>query len=524
MDSEKFFDNFETIANAPGGIARLRELILDLALHGKLVPQIFDEESIVIKTADGAFEIPNSWNWVKVDSVTDFINGFAFKSEEYHHDGIGIVRMSDLKLGQIAVHGMKRVPDKYLAILDENLRVSPGDLVIGMSGSIGKPCFNLTDEVFLLNQRVGKFVPHSVNKSYLAIVLQTLENSFLEMSAGSGIKNLSTKQIKDAVLPLPPVLEQERIVSKVNELLTLCDELETAQDQRNSIRTATRKSAIDLVSTATTSEELNTAWKRISSNWTTIAETPETVDSLKMVILDLAVRGRLVLHENSDDSAIELVNKSISGGKNKSVSEQLTPSKSLFEIPDHWVWASVASMCDTQTGTTPKVLGEDESDSERIQYVTAADMINFRAVENNFVPLTTAKRAGRLVTENSVLFVGIGATIGKTCLLNSPATFNQQIHAATPRKMNAEYLSLVLASGYFQQICRDRTNATAIPILNKSKWEAIGIPIPPLKEQVRISERCRELFALCDELEFSLIKRDELAKKIAASLTNQAAA
>lgn len=242
MDSKTFFENFETIANAPGGIARLRELILELAVSGKLVPQRIGEKLISVVEADGKYEIPNSWKWVKISTVSDFVNGFAFKSEEYIEDGIGIVRMSDLKLGQIATQGMKRVPSKYLTTLDENLRVSPGDLVIGMSGSIGKPCFNSTDETFLLNQRVGKFVPHSVEKKYLAIVLQTLERKFLEMSAGSGIKNLSTKQIKDAELPLPPQNEQERIVSKVDELMALCNQLESELTHRRALEESIARS------------------------------------------------------------------------------------------------------------------------------------------------------------------------------------------------------------------------------------------------------------------------------------------
>ncbi len=232
---KRISDNWINIADTPESLSSLRALILGLAVRGKLVPQIANEKLLEAVTVNGKFELPNSWRWVKISTVTEFVNGFAFKSEEYSEDGIGIVRMSDLKLGQIAVQGMKRVPEKYRTILDENLRVSPGDLVIGMSGSIGKPCFNLTDKTFLLNQRVGKFVPHSVDKSYLAIVLQTLENSFLEMSAGSGIKNLSTKQIKDAELPLPPALEQKRIVSKVAQLMTLCDQLEHSLIKRDEI-------------------------------------------------------------------------------------------------------------------------------------------------------------------------------------------------------------------------------------------------------------------------------------------------
>ena len=228
--------NWTTFADTPESISSLRSLILDLAIRGKLVPQRVGEKTISVESVDGRHELPDSWKWVKISTVSDFVNGFAFRSEEYIEDGIGIVRMSDLKLGQIATQGMKRVPSKYLTILDVNLRVSPGDLVIGMSGSIGKPCFNSTDETFLLNQRVGKFVPHSVDQKYLAIVLHTLENSFLEMSAGSGIKNLSTKQIKDAELPLPPQSEQERIVAKVNDLMDLCNQLENALLERDELK------------------------------------------------------------------------------------------------------------------------------------------------------------------------------------------------------------------------------------------------------------------------------------------------
>ena len=178
-------------------------------------------------------------------------------------------------------------------------------------------------------------------------------------------------------------------------------------------------------------------------------------------------------------------------------------------------------MCDTQTGTTPKILNSD-NDREKIQYVTAADMVKQRALENNFIPLDSARRSGRIASKDSVLFVGIGATIGKSCLIESSATFNQQIHAATPRNMSAKYLNMVLASGYFQKICRESTNATAIPILNKSKWERIGVPIPPLSEQIRIVKKVNELFDLCDQLESELKSRSEAAEKFARSVVNAA--
>jgi type I restriction enzyme S subunit len=193
-----------------------------------------------------------------------------------------------------------------------------------------------------------------------------------------------------------------------------------------------------------------------------------------------------------------------------------------FEIPNHWEWSTIEDLCETQTGATPKILHSDNLQT-LIHYVTAGDMVKLKAIKNRSVPISAAKRGGRIAPKDSVLFVGIGATIGKCCLISSPATFNQQIHAATPRNINAEYLCLILASGYFQKICKERTNATAIPILNKSKWETISVPVPPLNEQKKIAEKVSELFELCDELEGILTFKSSIAEKFSRSVFSASA-
>jgi len=256
-------------------------------------------------------------------------------------------------------------------------------------------------------------------------------------------------------------------------------------------------------------------------NFEVLSEAPGGIDRLRELILQLAINGKLVLHDHSDYSAENLVEESTAHLKKKIVTFEGCSKPSSFEIPQHWAWSTVEGMCNTQTGATPKILDSD-SWRTKIQYVTAADMFKLRAIENNFVPLSSAERSGRIAPKDSVLFVGIGATIGKSCLIESPATFNQQIHAATPRKMRADYLNLVMASGYFQKICRERTSTTAIPILNKSKWETIGIPIPPLNEQIKIVGKASELMALCDQLEVELKVRSEVAEKFARSVVNTA--
>ena len=485
MNTKTLLQNFEVLSIAPGAISRLRELILNLAVTGKLSHN------------------SDSWTLRTLGEIANIRTG---------------------KLDANASSPDGKYP--FFTCAKDPLRIS--------SFSYDTECVLLAGNGnFDVNYYFGKFdayqrtyIIEAKNQDelfipYLFRFMQGHSKKLLEQSIGGVIKYIKIGFLTDAPLRLPTYSEQKRIVAKVDELMALCDQLEQQQQQRDNLRTATRKSAIDAISTATTPEELEAAWKRINNNWEVIADTPESVDALRTAILDLSVHGQLVPHDYSDYSAQELVAKSIALAKKKSALDQHASEQVPFEIPSHWAWSTVAGMCDTQTGTTPKILNSD-NDREKIQYVTAADMVKQRALENNFIPLDSARRSGRIASKDSVLFVGIGATIGKSCLIESSATFNQQIHAATPRNMSAKYLNMVLASGYFQKICRESTNATAIPILNKSKWERIGVPIPPLSEQIRIVKKVNELFDLCDQLESELKSRSEAAEKFARSVVNAA--
>lgn len=176
----------------------------------------------------GLFNIPASWKWAKLGDVVEFVNGFAFRSDEYTISGVGVVRMSDLKSGQIIPDHMKYVSLDRLSSLAESFQVKPGDIVMGMTGAtLGKPCVNRTTVTFLLNQRIGKFVPKEINPEYLLLVLSYLEKSFMNLSFGTGVNNLSTQQIKDSLIPLPPDHEQRKIVETVSALFSICDSLET---------------------------------------------------------------------------------------------------------------------------------------------------------------------------------------------------------------------------------------------------------------------------------------------------------
>lgn len=322
MRPDLLFDNFNLVTEASDGIPKMREMILQLAVQGKLVPQDPNDEhaSELLKRISAEkerlakegkikkskplppvdpdevpYELPVGWEWVRLGEIQTFINGYAFKSADYQNEGVGIVRIGDISNGQISKHNMKYVSFELADSLDPNLFVQKNDLLIAMSGATtGKLGLNRTDEILILNQRVGKFDTILINKEFLYFYLNTRIKENLRISAGSAIQNLSTKQINNTFTPLPPIKEQERIVEKVDQLMTLCDQMEAEKEKTLKHRVTLNATAIDHLLGARSADEFDKHWHLIANNFDLLYDNPENVQKLRQAILQLAVSGKLI--------------------------------------------------------------------------------------------------------------------------------------------------------------------------------------------------------------------------------------
>ena len=386
MNPDTFFDNFDMLADVPDGVQKLRELILQLAVQGKLVAQDENDEpatallekirlirknkiiksksTLPIKVSDMPFEIPNGWQWVRLGDIQNFVNGYAFKSQQYKQSGIGIIRIGDIQMGGITKNSMKFVDSDYFNILDEKLKVKPGDLVLAMSGATtGKLGFNKTNETFLLNQRVGKLEFTCVDSIYAYLYLTTKIQENLRISSGSAIPNLSTTQINNIEFPLPPLTEQRRIVAKVDQLMVLCDELEARQKKKHTARTRLNSAALSKLTSAPDGFMKN--WQNICDNFELLYDAPETVGELKKAILQLAVMGKLVAQDENDETASVLLER-IREEKERLIKEgEIKKVKALpainfgdvpFDLPDGWKWVRIDDIYEVVGGIqkTPK--------------------------------------------------------------------------------------------------------------------------------------------------------------------------
>lgn len=175
------------------------------------------------------FEGVDGVEWKKLGEVCDFQNGFSFKSSTFKKQGKPILRITNIKDSIIDTSSLVYFEDMdYIGQDLSQFKVVKGDIVIAMSGATtGKLGYLTSDEIFYLNQRVGKFVPKSnLDRRYLFHYLQLKTNDIYVMAGGGAQPNLSsTKLLNDFSIPIPPLPEQRRIVAILDKFETLVNDL-----------------------------------------------------------------------------------------------------------------------------------------------------------------------------------------------------------------------------------------------------------------------------------------------------------
>ncbi|EPO6155496.1 restriction endonuclease subunit S [Escherichia coli] len=550
------------------GIKKLRELILELAVRGKLVPQdpndepasellkrIAAEKAELVKQGkikkqkplpeiseeEKPFELPEGWEWARINDIASFTNGYAFKSSEFQNSGVGIVKIGDIdSSGFISTAGMSYVSEKKINVLPEEMRVNPGDMVIAMSGATtGKLGFNKTKSTFLLNQRVGKIVTYSVDKEFIYHYLSTRIEENLSISLGSAIPNISTAQINNIIIPIPPSDEQVKIIARVKLLISLCDQLE--QQSLTSLD-AYQQLVETLLGTLTDSqnaEELAENWARISEHFDTLFTTEASVDALKQTILQLAVMGKLVPQDPNDEPASELL-KRIAQEKAQLVKEgkikkqkplpPISDEEKPFELPEGWEWCKFGLTSEFINGDRgSNYPNKNEYVSQGIPWINTGHIEKngtLTVTEMNFI--TEGKfnelRSGK-IQKGDLVYCLRGATFGKTAFVIPYETGAIASSLMIIRPFITEmggYIYNYLTSPFGRSQIYRFDNGSAQPNLSANSVMLYSFPCPPLTEQYRIFSQVGLLHELCDKLKTRIKTAQQTQLHLADALTDAA--
>lgn len=480
----------------------LKNSILQYAVQGKLVPQNPNDEPasellkkikaekeklikdkvikkekplLPITAEEKPFELPESWDWMKLGDLCDIINGFTplrSKSEYWKNGTIPWFTVADIHLqGRTISKTSQSITTEALNL--NSKRILPiNTILLCCTASIGE--FAITKIPLTTNQQFNGLVVKDKNilsPEYLFTITPTLKSKLLELAGKTTFNFVSVKKVESILIPLPPLAEQQRIVDKIEDLMPLVEEYGKAE--------------VEL-------KKLNKAF-------------PEKI---KKSVLQYAIQGKLVPQNPQNEQASVLLEK-IKAEKQKLIREKkikadkplpaITEEEIPFEIPDNWVWVRLGDIGVIQTGTTPSTQNPEYFGND-IPFIKPAD-ISFNGINyyNEGLTLLGSKKS-RVIEKNSVLMVCIGGSIGKNFFNDRDVCCNQQINAITPLLASNKYLFYALCSECFYQSLLSKATGTATPIINKSTWSELIIPLPPLSEQKLIVEKVEEVLSCCDKL------------------------
>ena len=462
----------------------LRQKILDLAIHGKLVPQdpndepasvllerIRDEKERLIKegktkrpkkiktTSDKPhypYELPKGWVWTTLGEITNYGDSvnvqvddidntdWVLELEDIEKDSANIIQ--HITKNDRKINGTRHKFQKG-EILYSKLRTYLNKVLVAPNDGF------CTTEIMAFGSYgilSNEYICHALRSPYfLAYTLQ----------CGYGVKmpRLSTADACNGLIPLPPLEEQERIVIEIQRLFSIIDIAEGGK------------------------EDLKVA-----------------IQAAKSKILDLAIHGKLVPQDPTDEPATELL-------KRINPKAEITSDNGHYQkLPEGWAVCTLKNLCKVITGSTPSKSNPSYYGGN-IPFYKPADLDFGRYVKNASEYLSEEGMCvSRVVPAGSTAVCCIG-TIGKVGYLVNAGTTNQQINCAIPSKAVYDvFLFYLCSSSWFYNNLIRKSSAVTISIVNKSKMENIEVPLPPLEEQHRIVAKIEEIFAQLDAIEASL--------------------
>ncbi|EFH5191346.1 restriction endonuclease subunit S [Escherichia coli] len=525
------------------GIKKLRELILELAVRGKLVTQdpndepasellkrIAAEKAELVKQGkikkqkpqpeisedEKPFELPEGWEWTRLGDIVKVSSGDGLTSSQMEVSG------------DIPVYGGNGINGYH-----DSFNVSKRTLVIGR---VGFYCGSIhvtpsrawvTDNAFKT-----EFSEENLYLDFLRVLL-TITN-LKENENATAQPVISGKKIYPIVVAIPPYQEQRSIVKKVEELMFLCEQLE--QQSLTSLD-AHQQLVETLLSTLTDSqntEELAENWARISQYFDTLFTTEASIDALKQTILQLAVMGKLVPQDPNDEPAYELL-KRIEQEKAQLVKEgKIKKQKPLppvndeekpFELPEGWEWCKLQNI-------TSKITDGDHKTPPRI--TNGYKLLSAKNVRDGYIDYDNCdyiseedylKSRERCLPEiGDLLIVSVGGTIGRSSLIKESANFAlvRSVAIIKPLLFNSNYLKFSMDSFLLQKIINETKRGGAQPCLYLSEISNFLFPMPPEKEQKRIVSKIEHLSSICDRLKSRLQSVQQTQLNLADALTDAA--
>ena len=563
----KLLEHFHELSIYPKNAKKLKGLILQLAVQGKLTAEwrkdnpdvepasvlldkIKSEKEQMIKNnivkkekphpiiEKYPFEIPEKWKWARLSDISSINGGFAFKSSNYINQGVRVIRISDFdengfKNNKIVRYSFNEGLLPY--ILDEK------NILIAMTGgTVGKSLFvRDLQETMVVNQRVATIkLSKLIFEAFVNCVIPTkLIQDVIEESKNSTNDNISMSEIKGFNIPIPPLQEQKAIVSIVEKLFKEVKQLEQLTVERIQLKEKFAISALNQISTGDTSKE----WEFLQQHFSSFFNEEGNIKKLRETILQLVVQGKLTKKWRE-------ANPKLIKGKHsaKALLEQIKKEKALrqaqgtlkkekplppitedeipYKLPDGWVWCRVGDILETlsdyHANGSYVILKENTKLLDQEDYAIMLRTTNFHEKNRTNYKYITEEAYNFLskskVYPSDIIMNKIGDP-GSVFWVNDrgkPMSLAMNLFLLRTPKIGelSRYLYFYLIGN--EKYVRSFANGTSTLTITKDAVKKLIFPLPSLEEQKSIIEKVNTLMTLCDSLEQQVKQSKEDVEKL----------
>jgi type I restriction enzyme S subunit len=537
--------HFDTAFAAPDGVKKLRELILTLAMQGKLVPQDPNDEPASellkkieaekqrsiqegklkksqplpeIKPEEIPYDLPEGWEWVRLNSIAIRIHYGYTASANHNLNEFRLLRITDIQNNTVQ---WESVPGCHISAKEaEQYLLNENDILIARTGgTVGKSYLikNLNLKAVFASYLIRVIPTTKMDVNYLKLFIESplYWSQLYEKCSGTGQPNVNGTSLSTLLVSLPPLAEQKCIVEKIDRLMAGCDELEQKRSLRDQKRITVHTAAINRL--LNSPEDDGRAWQFITQNFKELYSTKENITELRKAILQLGVMGKLVPQDPNDEPANNALLR-LEQSRTKLLTEKKVKYRDIsdipeiealkYEIPSSWSWTHFHKVVFFQEGPG---IRKWQFTNQGIKLLNVSNILFDGSLDfsNSDKYVSTDEFLEKYthfeINEGDLLFASSGGSWGKIAWYINPG-FPVMLNTSTIRlrffdkSFEGNYLYYFLQTEYFRkQLLLQLVGMQ--PNFGSTHLSRIFIPIPPLAEQKRIVEKIDRLMALCDQLE-----------------------
>ncbi len=476
-------NNAITNRNTTMDTKALRQKILDLAIHGKLVPQAPNDEpaSVLLerikaekerlikegkikkskkseKTSDTPhyenvpFEVPESWVWCKFQDCMDVRDG-THDSPKYTQEGYPLITSKDFKNGQFDFSKTRYISEVDYKNIIKRSKVDIGDILYSMiGGNIGSMIYIQHDNYFdMAIKNVALFKPYQnsdISTKYIAYFLESKIKEYQAIAIGGAQPFVGLDIFRNTLVPLPPLAEQHRIITEIEKWLALIDQIEQGK------------------------VDLQTIIKQTKSK-----------------ILDLAIHGKLVPQDPNDEPAIKLL---------KRINPDFTPCDNGHsrKLPQGWAYCQLSNVLKITMGQSPK--GDSLNNKRGIEFHQGKICFSDKFLLESGI---FTNEPTKIAEPNSILLC-VRAPVGVVNITKNQICIGRGLCALTPFEGNVDFYFYLLQT--LQDSFDNQSTGTTFKAISGEIIRNENIILPPLAEQQRIVQKIEELFHVFDNIQNAL--------------------